>query len=348
MKICRATPSLTVHTTPLCVRKEPPAARTRCPSCSIVLTAPRGKHLSSTTQRLVCRIQSSAPQHLIAVWRPPLPSPSALPEACKSHGRRPRRPLLLRLGRRSARPARRPLFQPGSPSCPSRPARGRWPRRQRGSCGARARRGSVARRGGRSGRRPQRRRCGAPNALESMCGHDLEWSPQSSAGSTRLRSAPLGSARLRSAPLGSARLRSAPLGSARLTPCLPVEPPVLVLDHMKYTQRSTTATTLHLHRRAAIAAARDAARRLRCPPRAQRVESESRATPPAASAPAPAAAAAAAAAEKGANFEIARDSPEMAPRRSPGAGASHLSIQGPVPPRSRAAGPRAQLCRQRA
>ena len=96
---------LTAHTTPLFVRKEPPAARTRCPSCSIVLTAPRGKHLSSTTQRLVCRIQSSAPQHLIAVWRPPLPSPSALPEACKSHGRRPRRPLLLRRGRRSARPA---------------------------------------------------------------------------------------------------------------------------------------------------------------------------------------------------------------------------------------------------
>ena len=84
LKGCRATPKVPphIHTTPLFVRKEPPAARTRCPSCSIVLTAPRGKHLSSTTQRLVCRIQSSAPQHLIAVWRPPLPSPSALPEAC--------------------------------------------------------------------------------------------------------------------------------------------------------------------------------------------------------------------------------------------------------------------------
>ena len=64
------------------------------------------------------------------------------------------------------------------------------------------------------------------------------------------------------------------------------------------------------------------------------------------SAPAAAAPAAAAAAERGANFEVARDSLEMAPRCSPGAGASHLSIEGPATPRSRAAGARRQLCRQ--
>jgi len=48
---------------------------------------------------------------------------------------------------------------------------------------------------------------------------------------------------------------------------------------------------------------------------------------------------------KSANFEVARESLEMVPRRSPGAGASRLSREGPVLPRSRAAGARAQLCR---
>ena len=172
---------LTAHTTPLFVRKEPPAARTRCPSCSIVLTAPRGKHLSSTTQKLPhpwqrttapdSFVETAAPLSLSAArgmqiaWEPPSAAPPASTRA-------PLRP-----------PRRRPLFQPASPSCLRRPARGRWLRRRRGSCGARARRGSVARRGGRSGRHRQRHRGGAPNALESMCGHDLEWSPQSSAGS---------------------------------------------------------------------------------------------------------------------------------------------------------------------
>ena len=47
---------------------------------------------------------------------------------------------------------------------------------------------------------------------------------------------------------------------------------------------------------------------------------------------------------KSANFEVARESLEMVPRRSPSAGASHLSLEGPVPPRSRAAGARGQLC----
>ena len=42
-----------------------------------------------------------------------------------------------------------------------------------------------------------------------------------------------------------------------------------------------------------------------------------------------------------ANFEVARESLEMVPRRSPGAGASRLSREGPVLPRSRAAG---ELC----
>jgi len=48
---------------------------------------------------------------------------------------------------------------------------------------------------------------------------------------------------------------------------------------------------------------------------------------------------------KSPHFELARDGPEMVPRCSPGAGASHLSREGPVPPRSRAAGARGQLCR---
>ena len=54
---------------------------------------------------------------------------------------------------------------------------------------------------------------------------------------------------------------------------------------VRVSQRSTTpppAPSLHLHRRAAIAAARDAARRVRCPRRPRRVESESRAAPAAA------------------------------------------------------------------
>ena len=49
---------------------------------------------------------------------------------------------------------------------------------------------------------------------------------------------------------------------------------------------------------------------------------------------------------KSAKFEVARESLEMVPRRCPGAGASRLSRDGPVPPRSRAAGARRQLCRQ--
>ena len=44
-------------------------------------------------------------------------------------------------------------------------------------------------------------------------------------------------------------------------------------------------------------------------------------------------------------MKLARGGPEMVPRCSPGAGASHLSREGPAPPRSRAAGARGQLCR---
>ena len=45
------------------------------------------------------------------------------------------------------------------------------------------------------------------------------------------------------------------------------------------------------------------------------------------------------------DFEVARDGPEIAPRRSPGVGAPHLGREDPVTPPKRAAGARAQLCR---
>ena len=49
---------------------------------------------------------------------------------------------------------------------------------------------------------------------------------------------------------------------------------------------------------------------------------------------------------KSSNFELARDSPETVPSRSPGVGASPLGREGPAPPLSRAAGALGQLCRQ--
>ena len=80
-----------------------------------------------------------------------------------------------------------------------------------------------------------------------------------------------------------------------------VEPPASRLNpqslytvHHEINSKTHHASSLHLHPRAATAAARDAARRVRLPRRALRVESESRAASAAASAP-PAAAAAAAA-----------------------------------------------------